>query len=106
MLGFEAGQQVAQPAGMVVELPAVRAVARGEICSPPGTTVRVAGGAVDGRAGQADVEQVVAGIGHQRVRQPVRLSCWPEQEDGLRLYWPAGSGVAAGTRRPGTTCTM
>ena len=83
VLGFEAGQQVAEPAGVVVELPTVRAVACGEVCCPPGAAVGVAGGAVDGRAGQADVEQVVARVGHQRVRQPAPPSRRPEQEHRL-----------------------
>jgi hypothetical protein len=40
---FEAGQQVTHPAGMVVELPAVGAVARGQVCCPPGAVVGAGG---------------------------------------------------------------
>ena len=102
VLGFEAGQQVAQPAGMVVELPAVRAVARGQVCCLLGVAVRAAGGAVNGRAGQSDVEQVVAGVGHQRVGQPVPHRVGQSRNAGWRLDRPAGSGAAAGIRRAGT----
>jgi len=95
VLGFEAGQQVAEPAGMVVELPAVGAVARGQVCCPPGAVVSAAGDTADRRAGQADVEQVVAGVGHQRVGPPVPPSRRPEQERGLEAGlagWAGGRG--------------
>ncbi len=101
MLGFEAGQQVAEPAGMVVELPAGGAVACGQVSCPPGAVVGAAGDAGDGRAGQADVEQVVAGAGHQRVGPPAPSCRRPEQERGLEAGLACRPGGRGGDQAGG-----
>jgi len=84
VLGFEAGQQVAPPAGVVVELTAMGAVAGRQVGCPPGAAGGAGGGAADGWAGQADVEQVVAGVGHQCVGQPAVRSDRAEQKRRLQ----------------------